>query len=90
MIPPSVQKLVYHHPDDATDTYRLKEHKNHPFLSNIKIEFAPGRQGSSASTYIHWIQQPRVSPNVFRIRNSYDEKGNDRFIFSYVKVLIIH
>ena len=75
MIPPAVKALLNQHPNDPPDTFRVKEHKNHPFLQKIKLEFASNENENSAKTYVHWIDPPSVSTKIFRIQHAYDEDG---------------
>ena len=91
MIPPSVRELLYHHQDDPPDTFRFKDPKNHPFMSNIKLEFASTDGGSVAKTYFHWIEEPSVRQEVRRIRNCYDEHGKchcSPFAFDKLSLLV--
>ena len=79
MIPPAIKAMLIQHPNDPPDTFRIKEHKNHPFLEKIKLEFAPTDNGNSAKTYVHWIEPPPVCTQIHRLQNAYGEDG----VYSY-------
>ena len=80
MIPNYVMELFEHHPDDTPETFHLRDPKNHPFLSKVKFEFARGLGSNDiarevSSTYLHWIQKPKVQTSIKRIKDIYDPTG---------------
>ena len=80
MIPQSVMALMKHHEDDPPDTFRLSDAKNHPFLSNIKFEFArksdsDAKRKGEAATFLHWVEKPPVKIGFKRVQDIYDASG---------------
>ena len=75
MIPKEITPLLAHHRDDSGDEFRLKEAKNHPFLSKIKLQFTGEGNGKPAVTTVGWIVPPNSQTITFRLRNCYDATG---------------
>lgn len=80
MAPPEIMRLLEHHPDDPPGFFRFRQHKDHPFLKRIKIEFENNDNGTE-STFVYWASYPDIQNESFRVQNAYDEHGEVVFFF---------